>query len=245
MKQWLLILGANSDIAISSAKVFAQKGFNIYLASRNLDDLEKAKKDLEVRYVEVSFKICSFDAIHFSSHKAFYENLEPKPVGVILSFGYMEEQEKAQESFDIVRKTIDTNYVGAISILEIIANDFEKKKNGFIIGISSVAGDRGRKSNYIYGSAKSGFSEYLSGLRNRLFSSGVQVITVKPGFVDTKMTRGLDLPKALLANSDDVAKDIYKAYTKKKDIIYTKKIWRLIMLIIRHIPEAIFKRLSL
>ena len=121
----------------------------------------------------------------------------------------------------------------------------EKNKNGFIVGVSSVAGDRGRKANYIYGSSKAAFSAYLSGLRNRLFESKIQVLTVKPGFVATKMTDGLDLPEKLTAQPEEVAKDIFVAQQKGKDILYTKGIWRLIMLIIKHIPEFIFKKLSI
>ena len=117
-----------------------------------------------------------------------------------------------------------------------------RKKSGFIIGISSVAGDRGRKKNYIYGSAKAGFTEYLSGLRNRLFESNVHVMTVKPGFVDTHMTENMELPKRLTAQPDEVAEDIYRSWTKKKNVIYTKRIWGIIMLVIKHIPEFMFKK---
>jgi short-subunit dehydrogenase len=140
---------------------------------------------------------------------------------------------------------INVNYTGAISILNIVANDFEKERRGFIVGVSSVAGDRGRKANYIYGSAKAGFSAYLSGLRNRLNDSGVQVLTVKPGFVNTKMTEGLDLPPKLTASPSEVAEDIFNAQQKGRNILYTKPIWMVIMLIIKHIPEFIFKKMSI
>ena len=127
----------------------------------------------------------------------------------------------------------------------IIANDFEKRRSGFIVGISSVAGDRGRKSNYIYGSAKAGFSAYLSGLRNRLHSVHVQVLTVKPGFVRTKMTEGMDLPERLTAQPEEVAKDIFKAQQRGRDVLYAKGMWRWIMLVIKTIPEWLFKRMDL
>ncbi|MCP4108494.1 MAG: SDR family NAD(P)-dependent oxidoreductase, partial [Desulfobacteraceae bacterium] len=136
------------------------------------------------------------------------------------------------------KKIIETNYLG-------VAEDFEKKGRGFIIGISSVAGERGRQSNYFYGSAKGAMTVYLSGLRNRLQRSSVQVTTILPGFVQTKMTENLDLPEKLLATPRDVAEDIYKAYVKKRDIIYTKWFWRWIMLVIKLIPEMIFKKLKL
>jgi len=121
----------------------------------------------------------------------------------------------------------------------------ESKRNGFIVGVSSVAGERGRKANYIYGSAKAGFSTYLSGLRNRLYESGVEVLTVKPGFVATKMTQDLDLPEKLTAEASEVAEDIFNAQQKGKNILYTKWIWKYIMLIIKHIPEFMFKKMSI
>ena len=116
---------------------------------------------------------------------------------------------------------------------------------GTIIGISSVAGDRGRASNFVYGSAKAGFSAVLSGLRNAHAKHGLHVLTVKPGFVATKMTAGMDLPPLLTAQPRDVADAIIKAQLRGRNVIYTKSLWWLIMTIIRHIPEGIFKRLSL
>ena len=155
------------------------------------------------------------------------------------------EQEKAQNDFEEAQKIINTNYTGVVSILNIIVNDFEKHKKGFIVGISSVAGDRGRKSNFIYGSAKAAFTTYLSGLRNRLFKSNVHVMTVKPGFVATKMTEGLDLPTKLTAQTEEVAQDIFKAQQKGNNVIYTKWFWKYILLIIKNIPEFMFKKTSI
>ena len=132
-----------------------------------------------------------------------------------------------------------------MSLFNIIANDFEKRKSGFIVGISSVAGDRGRKSNYLYGSAKAAFTAYLSGLRNRLYDAQVHVMTVKPGFVATKMTEDMDLPEKLTAQPDEVADDIYNAQQKNKNVFYTKWIWRWVMLIIRSIPEWKFKGMNI
>ena len=157
----------------------------------------------------------------------------------------MADQKECETNWQKSFNTMNVNYIGAVSILNIIANDYEQNKDGFIVGISSVAGDRGRKTNYIYGSSKAAFSAYLGGLRNRLDSSGVSVLTVKPGFVATKMTQDLDLPEKLTAQPNDVAEDIFNAQQKKRNILYTKAIWQLIMLIIKHIPEFIFKRLSI
>ena len=142
-------------------------------------------------------------------------------------------------------KIIDTNYTGVISLLNIIANDFEKRKRGFIIGISSVAGDRGKKSNYLYGSAKVAFTTYLSGLRNRLYKANVHVLTVKPGFVNKHMTAKIDLTKRLTAQPEDVAKDIFDAQKSKKDILYTMWTWKWIMMFIKMIPEFLYKKTNL
>ena len=166
-------------------------------------------------------------------------------MGVISAVGYLGDQDKAQSDFSEAKKIIDTNYTGVVSLLNIIADDFEKRRNGFIVGISSVAGDRGRKSNYIYGSAKSALTTYLSGLRNRLYDANVQVLTVKPGFVATKMTKGLDLPEKLTALPEEVAEDIYNAQQKGKNVLYTKWIWRWVMLVIKAIPEWKFKGMSI
>jgi hypothetical protein len=241
---YVLIIGAKSDIAKAVAREYAAHGFDLILAARNVEELNGFASDIKIRHNRI-VTLKEFDLVDFASHKAFYEELIEKPMGVVVSAGYMVEQSIAQDEWSEALNTINVNYTGAISILNIIANDFEARKSGFIIGISSVAGDRGRKANYIYGSAKAGFSAYLSGLRNRLFSSGVQVLTVKPGFVATKMTEGLDLPAKLTAQPDAVAKDIFSAQQKGKDVLYTKSIWRLVMLIIKHIPESIFKKMSI
>ena len=241
---YILIIGAKSDIAKEVARVYAKNGYNLYLASRQSEDLKDLANDIKIRSnVEVNLK--EFDITDFESHEQFYNSLKPKPLGVIVVAGYMAEQKTCENDWSKTLNTINVNYTGAVSILNIIANDMEQNKNGFIVGVSSVAGDRGRKANYIYGSAKAGFSAYLSGLRNRLYESGVKVLTVKPGFVNTKMTEHLDLSAKLTAESEDVASDIYNAQQKGKDILYTKSIWRFVMLVIKHIPEMIFKRLSI
>ncbi len=243
-KPWLLILGANSDMAIACAKRYAKAGYNIFLASRNLPECEKTATDLNIRF-QVEALALKFDARDFSSHSKFYDNLPHKPKGVILAFGMMHEQGEAQENFPLAQDMIEANYTGAVSILEIIAVDFERRLSGFIVGISSVAGDRGRQSNYLYGSTKAALTAYLAGLRHRLAASDVSVLTVKPGFVATKMTANLDLPEKLTAQPEQVADNIFKAVENKKSTIYVKPIWRLIMLIIIHIPNFVFHKTKL
>jgi decaprenylphospho-beta-D-erythro-pentofuranosid-2-ulose 2-reductase len=240
----VLILGASSDIAQAIAKIFAEKGYGLILAGRNTEQLDVIGKDLHIRH-EVPVVVQSFDAINFESHSAFYESLSEKPLITVCVFGYLGEQATAQTEWKECEKIIHTNYTGAVSMLNIIAEDYAQKQAGCMVGISSVAGERGRQSNYVYGSAKAAFTAYLSGLRNRLYKKGVHVVTVKPGFVDTRMTQGLNLPKPITAQPQQVAKAVYKAVIKKKNTIYTLAIWQLIMLIIRNIPEPVFKRLNM
>jgi short-subunit dehydrogenase len=152
------------------------------------------------------------------------------------------DQAKGQSDWEEARRILETNFTGCVSLLNILADYFEPRRAGFICALSSVAGDRGRQSNYLYGAAKAGLSAYLQGLRNRLFPAHVKVITVKPGFVDTRMTYGR--PGLLLvASPDRVAKGVFRAIVKGKDVVYLPWFWRLIMLIVQSIPEAVFKRL--
>ncbi|MBT8185487.1 MAG: SDR family oxidoreductase [Eudoraea sp.] len=243
-KKYILVIGAKSDIAKAVARKYAEQGFNLYLAARNSDTLEEFAADLRIR-MDCEVATLELDILDYKSHQLFYDSLKEKPVGVISAVGYLGDQEKAEKDFMEASRQIDTNFTGIVSFFNIVAMDFEERKAGFICGISSVAGDRGRKSNFIYGAAKAALSTYLSGLRNRLYTSGVQVLTVKPGFVATKMTAGLDLPEKLTASPQQVANDIYKAQKNKKNVVYTIWIWRWIMLIIRNIPEWQFKKMSI
>jgi len=241
---YVLIVGAKSDIAKACAREYAKNGYDLYLGARNCLDLDDFASDIKVRFGKIAIPV-EIDVLDYDSHIEFYDNLKEKPEGVITAVGYLGSQELAEKDFVETKRIIDTNYTGLVSILNIIASDFEDRKSGFIVGISSVAGDRGRKKNYTYGSSKAAFSAYLSGLRNRLHSSYVSVLTVKPGFVYTQMTEGMDLPPALTAQPENVAKDIFSGQQRGRNIIYTKWMWQEIMLIIMHIPEIIFKRLNL
>ena len=240
----VLILGASSDIAKATARQYAREGCTILLAGRRAETLEAFSQDLTIRYKVVA-RYITFDAADPASHALFYHTLNPAPDIVICAFGELGEQEQAEQDWASCNRIIQANYTGAVSILNIVANDMAARRSGTIVGISSVAGDRGRQSNYIYGSAKAGFTAYLSGLRNRLYRSGVHVVTVKPGFVNTKMTSGLKLPGPLTAQPAQVAAAIHKAVRKKSNVIYVLWMWRWIMLIIRSVPEGIFKKLKL
>ncbi len=241
---YVLIIGAKSDIAKATAREYAKHGYDLYLAARNVNELEEFANDVTVR-TQRTVKLVELDILDYKSHQAFYDQLEEKPLGVISAIGYLGEQEKAQSDFEEAQQIMDTNYTGVVSLFNIIANDFEHRRSGFMVGISSVAGDRGRKSNYIYGSAKAALTAYLSGLRNRLYDAQVHVMTVKPGFVATKMTEGMDLPEKLTAQPEEVAEDIYKAQQKGKNVLYTKWMWRWVMMIIKMIPEWKFKGMSI
>jgi decaprenylphospho-beta-D-erythro-pentofuranosid-2-ulose 2-reductase len=241
----LLILGANSDVAQKIAEKFAQsENAELIMGSRDLSGLKKSCTDLQMHYGVKATPII-FDAADYDSHIAFYEKLDPKPDGIVLAFGYLGDQQLAQQDFHEAQKIIETNFLGAVSILEIIAADFARRNHGFIIALSSVAGERGRQSNYIYGAAKGALTIYLSGLRNRLYKKNVRVISVLPGMIRTKMTDGLDLPDKLLAEPEEIAQDIYNGFKKGKDIIYSKWYWKLIMAVIRIIPERVFKMMQL
>ena len=240
----VLILGATSDMAQAIAKKYAAEGWSLTLAARSLERLEPIAADLRVRSSAPILSL-EFDATDFSNHRKFYESLETKPDVVLCAFGYMGDQMIARTDLEEIRRTISINFVGAASILAVVAEDFEQRGHGAIVGISSVAGDRGRQSNYVYGSAKAGFTAYLAGLRNRLAKSGVHVMTVKPGFCRTKMTEGLELPAALTASPEQVAVAVFQGLEKKRNTLYVLWMWRWVMLVIRHIPEVIFKKLSL
>ena len=237
-------MGGNSDVGKSLARDLGKMGSNLILTYRKKGQLDSFKSDLEIRY-EIDCHIELFNVLDFKSHKSFYDNLNTSPDIVITCIGFLDSQVKSQNDFEESLISIQSNFTGLVSILNIISNDFEKRGEGVIIGLSSVAGDRGRASNYIYGSSKAAFTTYLSGLRNRLYNSGVSVITIKPGFIKTKMTSHLNLPKILTASTNEISKDIVNSIKRRRNITYTKWFWKCIMVLIKLIPEALFKRLNI
>ncbi len=244
-----LILGATSGIARALCQTLAARGCGLILAGRDSAALDRLAADLKTRY-QTSAACVHFDALDFDAHPAFVERcttaLGEGLDGVVLCYGYMVDQSKTQSDFAEARRTLDVNLTSAVSVLEPLAAYFRGRGRGVIAGISSVAGDRGRQSNYTYGASKAGLSAYLQGLRNRLFHDGVHVLTIKPGFVATAMTDGLVNPNSpLLASPEQAARDIDRALRRRQNVLYTRWFWRPIMLIIRSIPEPIFKRLKL
>jgi short-subunit dehydrogenase len=213
----ILILGGSSAIGREVAKEFAKRKHDLYLAGRNLADIEANASDLSIRY---GVRVLSgyFDATAFESHAEFFDRVMqqmPSIDHVLVAFGYLGLEPDRNDFMDS-KKVIDTNYVGAVSILTHVARKFEETKGGHIIVISSVAGDRGRRRNYVYGSAKAGLSAFTQGLRSRLNRVGVHVLTVKPGVVDTPMAERTTVPRFLVASPERVARDIFNATRAKR-----------------------------
>lgn len=244
--QKLLIIGATSAIATASARLWAQQGANFFLVGRTPDKLSQVAADLTSRGAIVHTYV--LDLNHFDQHAAMldacYSVLGQVDIALI-AHGTLPDQKACEQDAQLAVQEFTNNGLSVIALLTGLANRMEAQKSGCIAVISSVAGDRGRPSNYLYGAAKGAVTDFCSGLRGRLFKSGVQVLTIKPGFVDTPMTQGLALPKLLLVTPDKVAQDIVRAVEKRRDTLYTPWFWRLIMLIISHIPGPIFKRLGL
>lgn len=240
----VLILGATSSVALELSRIYAQAGYSLQLAARSVDRLNPLKSDLSIRY-QRSVDLIEFDAGLIDQHDSFYASLSPKPDVVVCLFGVLGDQQESEEDWEKAQQILVINFIAAVSILNIVARDFKKKGKGIIVGVSSVAGERGRQSNFLYGSAKAGFTTYLSGLRNQLCRYNVQVITIKPGFIKSKMTANISTPKILTATPKQVALAIVQAVNKKRDVVYTLWFWRWIMVVIRLIPEFIFKKLKL
>lgn len=244
MGKWILF-GATSGIAEAVASELAARGHSLYLAGRDMQHLERLQTDLRERY-HVKVLTGQFNALDFAGHFDFLNHIERDfgvVDGVLWAVGLYGCQFKAREEFDWARKIIDTNFTAAVSILSPLATQMEQRRKGVIVAISSIAGDRGRMRNYSYGSAKAALTAYLSGLRQRLTRSHVRVLTVKPGYVRTRMTVGHD-GLFLVIEPEKAAADIMHAIDRKKNVVYTPWFWRWIMCIIRHIPENIFKHLS-
>jgi len=238
----VLVLGGNSEIGLAAAEQFAEKEkAEIILASRNVEETRKKAEHLEDTF-DVTTQAVAFDARDFDGQQTFYENLDPKPDVVIQAFGVLMNQKDCQDDFQKAKTMLDINLAGAVSILEIIAADFEQRGNGTIIGLSSVAGERGRKSSYLYASSKAGLTVYLDGLRHRLYGSGARVITVLPGFVKTKMVAGRK-PKFGATPLPVAGRDIYNAWKKGRYKIYTGAKMRYIMAIVRAVPEFLLLRM--
>lgn len=239
----MLILGATSDIARATALAFASDGWDLRLAGRNQEELRRIATDIQVRSGR-TVTCLPFDAATPEKHEALWKSIADDTQGLFCAVGLLGDQEKARHDMKLAADIFTANFTGIVPILAYAADTFEQRRSGLIAVVSSVAGDRGRASNYTYGSAKAALTAYLSGLRQRLASKGVHVITVKPGFVATQMTEGKDLPVRLTATSQQVAEDILKAVKKRKSVLYTRWYWKWIMALIKCIPDVVFNRMK-
>lgn len=244
--QKILIVGATSSIATACARLWAMQGATFFLVGRTAEKLSQVADDLTARGATIQTHV--LDLNHFDQHPAMldacYAAMGQVDIALI-AHGTLPDQKACEQDAQLAVQEFTNNGLSVIALLTDLANRMEAQKSGCIAVISSVAGDRGRPSNYLYGAAKGAVTDFCSGLRSRLFKSGVHVLTIKPGFVDTPMTQGLALPKLLLVTPNKVAQDIMRAVEKGRDTLYTPWFWRFIMLIIIHIPGPIFKRLTL
>jgi short-subunit dehydrogenase len=243
--QTWVVLGASSAMARAFARHAAVQGADVVLAGRDLADLARDAADIEAT-TQRRARVLAFDALAYADHAALAAELNALPgvLNIALWFGVMPDQAAMDADPMLALRCIDAGFSGAVSILQHLAPVLEQRRAGCVIGVGSVAGDRGRLKNYVYGAAKAGLHAYLAGLRNRLGRSNLHVLTVKPGFVDTGMTFGLP-GMFLVASPDDVAKACLNAAANRRDVIYVPWFWWGIMSIIRAVPERIFKRLSI
>ncbi len=241
----MIILGSNSEVAQAFVERVLQSGFrpkNIHLFTSDTETTEKFARHLEVKYIQQS-SIHQLDLLR----QVDYNQLETISGELLFcATGYLG-QDTAEGLYNIknTERIININYAKLIPVLTFFAGKMERQRHGTMIVLSSVAGDRGRQSNFIYGSAKAGLTAYLSGLRNYMSARKVHVLTIKPGFMDTKMTAGLQLPKPLTATPAQAADYIFKAYKAGKNTAYVLPVWFFIMMVIRNIPEFIFKKMKL
>jgi short-subunit dehydrogenase len=242
----IIFLGATSGIAMEVQRQLAHQGCELLLVARSSERLADLRADLSLRGAPVILTY-SADLSSVQQHAGIFEFVRRKFADfdtVLLAYGSMHDQKESEVSVDVLLEELQANFVSASAILMLFAADLERRRIGCLAAITSVAGDRGRRSNYVYGSAKGALSLFLQGLRSRLHPAGVRVITIKPGPVQTPMTD--HMPNAAhFADPERVARDIVRALVRRApDVLYTPKVWRYVMTGVRQIPETVFKRLS-
>jgi short-subunit dehydrogenase len=242
----IIVLGATSGIALEVQRQLARRGCDLLLVARSPERLADLQADLSLRGAATVLTYSS-DLASIQQHAGIFEFVRrnlPDFDTVLLAYGSMRDQKDSETSVDVLLQELQSNFVSATAILTLFAADLERRRTGCIAAITSVAGDRGRRSNYVYGSAKGALSLFLQGLRSRLHPAGVRVITIKPGPVQTPMTDHLPHNKRF-ADPEQVARQIVRALERRSpDVVYTPRVWRYVMTGVRQIPETIFKRLS-
>jgi decaprenylphospho-beta-D-erythro-pentofuranosid-2-ulose 2-reductase len=243
----VLIIGATSAIATACARLWAKQSTEFFLVGRNLEKLEQISADLTARGANAVTLHC-MDATDFAAHptmlKLCLSALRQIDIALV-AHGTLPDQKSCEEDVAVAMHEFANNGTSVIALLTLLANQLETQRRGTLAVISSVAGDRGRPSNYLYGAAKAAVSTLCEGLRARLYKVGAHVITIKPGFVDTPMTQGLPLPAALVAKPEQIARRIVAGINRKTDVLYAPGFWALIMWVIKSLPHPIFKRMSL
>jgi len=244
--QKVVIIGATSAIAEATARLYAARGAQLFLVARNAARLEDIAADLRVRGARETFH-ASLDINHVDEHARVVEQIwsAMKNVDVVLmAHGTLPDQAACEDSVDLTMREFATNGSSTLALLTLVAQQMSRSRSGTLAVVTSVAGDRGRQSNYVYGAAKAATSTFLSGLRQRLYKQSIHVVDVRPGFVDTPMTASFN-KGALWATPAKVAAGIVKAIDRGTPVAYVPFFWAPIMLVIRHIPNRIFRRLSL
>lgn len=243
----VLVFGATSAIAHAVARTYAAEGAHFFLVARNAQRLVAAAADLRVRGAGAVDRATA-DLADASGHAALVDRARAALGGVdvvLVAYGTLSDQAACVRDSALATCEISVNFLSAVSLLTDIANVLEAQRGGTVAVIGSVAGDRGRRTNYVYGSAKAGLGVFVEGLRHRLARYGVRVVLVKPGFVDTPMTAGLPKGGMLWARPETVARDIRRGIERDTAVVYTPWFWRWIMRVIRGLPDAVFQRLSI
>jgi decaprenylphospho-beta-D-erythro-pentofuranosid-2-ulose 2-reductase len=241
----LLVLGGSSDIGRATALRFAENGWRIFLAGRDLEALRREADDIGAR-AGATVSTHAIDILDETSFESFADGLPSLPDAILSVIGLLGAQRLAETDLAYASTVMRSNFEGPALILGLFAERLAARGEGTIIGVSSVAGERGRATNYVYGAGKAGLTAFLSGLRNRFGKSGIRVVTVLPGFVRTRMTKGMALPGFLTAEAEQVAQAIFRAVAEKpREIVYVKPVWLVIMALINAIPEKIFMRLRI
>lgn len=243
----VLIVGATSAIAEHTARRFAARGDALFLTGRDATHLQAIADDLKIRGAP-RVAMAMLDVADFAAHDTVLDQAERELGGLdiaLIAHGTLSDQKACEGSVALLRREFDVNAISTMSLLTTLANRFESRRQGTLAVISSVAGDRGRQSNYVYGSAKAAVTAFLSGLRQRLATANVNVLTIKPGFVNTPMTAAIANKGALWVTPDAIATGIERAIDARRSTVYLPWFWRWIMLVIRLIPESIFKKLKL